>query len=592
MKNIFKYITAVVALLVGFTASGQTQSGLNVDKKVTDNGDGSYTLELETFVTGKSTSKSSVKPINAILVLDMSGSMNFSMSGSNDNSKERLNSLKASATSFANTLIANAIANQVDHKIAIVTFANSSNTKLSWTSLKDNGNSAIDAIASLSATGATRSDYGLNTAKGLIGNNVDPDATNLLVMFTDGVPTSIWSSAINIFAEDFDYSVSASAINHSLDIKNKGYSVYTIGIFEDDDANNMSNYMNAVSSNYPKATATAWSFAGWSDYSKWQPGTQSDTKYFAQVSNATELSKVFETIAGEAIASSDEKRGVDTKAEIYDEITADFLIPRSDSGSIDKNNIVIKCADVKSISNWSDESRSNWVFEWKGERVPTSADGDIKVSLGTKDGKDYVSVTGFDFQSNWCGPVVENGVLKGGNDSFHGSKLIIRITIVQNPNSDGGALTTNTGDSGIYVNDVQLNPSFPVPSTAATEYKVTVKNNSLQNGDSAVYTITRSLNGVVDSSYKLQLILTSDTSVAGISNEKSVKLRLFKGSDENAKYKYTVTETLWNWTYSKSKASLEAVVADQISGLSGPYVFDFSGGTKNDVKIKNVEKTY
>lgn len=586
MKNIFKYIITVVALLVGFTAFGQTQSGLNVDKKVTDNGDGTYTLELETFVTGKSTTNTSVKPINAILVLDISGSMDEKING-----KTKLASLKESALSFVDTLRTNALKNDVAHKVSVISFGTGTNVpvKLSDGDLSNETkyNTVRSQINSLSAFGWTGTGDAMNNALTQAKTVTNSDATNLVILFTDGVPS--------ITGDIFNYYIASNAITYSRSIKDlsTGFKVYTIGIF-DDETSSMTNYMEAVSSNYPKAQASAsWvlPFIGYNSFKLNDRAT--DPHYYHKVDDGEALQNVFETIASEAIASSDEKRAVNTKAEIYDEITADFLIPRSDSGSIDKNNIVITYADVKSIDGWRSDDRSDWVFKWDTERAPKSSDGDIKVSIGTReDGKDYVSVTGFDFQSNWCGPVVVNGNLTSNGSQYHGSKMIIRITIVQNPNSDGGALTTNTGNSGVYVNNVQLNPSFPVPSTAATEYKVTVKNNSLQNGDSAVYTITRSLNGVVDSSYKLQLILTSDTSVAGISNEKSVKLRLFKGSDENAKYKYTVTETLWNWTYSKSKASLEAVVADQISGLSGPYVFDFSGGTKNDVKIKNVEKTY
>ena len=49
---------------------------LNITKKVVDNGDGTYDLVMEAFATGTSQVTTVSKPLDIVLVLDVSGSMN------------------------------------------------------------------------------------------------------------------------------------------------------------------------------------------------------------------------------------------------------------------------------------------------------------------------------------------------------------------------------------------------------------------------------------------------------------------------------------------------------------------------------------
>lgn len=68
------------------------------------------------------------------------------------------------------------------------------------------------------------------------------------MVFTDGEPNH---------GNDFDDDVAATAVNLAHDLKNNGVTVYTIGMFEDADPDdirdNFNKYMNGVSSNYPNA---------------------------------------------------------------------------------------------------------------------------------------------------------------------------------------------------------------------------------------------------------------------------------------------------------------------------------------------------
>ena len=88
MKNTFKYIAALVAFSAATLASGLSMSAQNLPedtylednniayaKRAYVNSDGTYTINLETFVTGEVTQTFEVHPADIVLVLDVSGSM-------------------------------------------------------------------------------------------------------------------------------------------------------------------------------------------------------------------------------------------------------------------------------------------------------------------------------------------------------------------------------------------------------------------------------------------------------------------------------------------------------------------------------------
>lgn len=93
MKNTFKYIAALVAFSAATLVSGLSVFGQNLNdgtykedngiayaKRATLNSDGTYTIDLETFVTGEVTQTFESVPVDVVLVLDVSGSMNEAIS--------------------------------------------------------------------------------------------------------------------------------------------------------------------------------------------------------------------------------------------------------------------------------------------------------------------------------------------------------------------------------------------------------------------------------------------------------------------------------------------------------------------------------
>lgn len=80
MKNTFKYIAFGIALLASSLAlNAQTyheEGGMKTSKTVTGPVDGYYTISLESFATGETTVTETATPVDIVLVLDVSGSMN------------------------------------------------------------------------------------------------------------------------------------------------------------------------------------------------------------------------------------------------------------------------------------------------------------------------------------------------------------------------------------------------------------------------------------------------------------------------------------------------------------------------------------
>ncbi len=83
MNNIFKYIVSFVALVSGLAVCAQNlpsgvyleENGVAYAKRAVINNDGTYTIDLETFVTGEVTQTYESVPVDVVLVLDVSGSM-------------------------------------------------------------------------------------------------------------------------------------------------------------------------------------------------------------------------------------------------------------------------------------------------------------------------------------------------------------------------------------------------------------------------------------------------------------------------------------------------------------------------------------
>lgn len=268
---------------------------------------------LTTLSAMSSTSNSTVTvttPLDIVMVLDASGSMDRAM-GDTDNTK-RITALKNAAYSFIDTIAKqNEGIEGVDrqHKVAIVKFSGDTTKKVGndtyradgytynysqvMSGLTDcSGPGVTDlkkTIKAIKPAGATRADYGLELAEGITSGRAD--AKKIVVFFTDGTPTKV---------DKFDPGVANDAVTAAKNMKDSEAAVYTIGIFDganpsasiqDSNTSQENKFMQAVSSNYPNATA-------WNAH-----GTRAENSdYYKSATNAEELKKVFDDIS-QAITS-------------------------------------------------------------------------------------------------------------------------------------------------------------------------------------------------------------------------------------------------------------------------------------------------
>ena len=267
-------------------------------KSITYNNGGKYTLNLN--VVGKDTRESheTTEKIEVVLVLDTSGSMNYCMDGSqrgcNKSNPKRLTALKEAATSFIDaTETTNDTIQDENSKvrIAIAQFGQTSGVVSSLTS----DTAALkSSVSRLSANGATPADKGMAAAQTAL-LRARPGAKKIVIFFADGVPTT---------QNAFSTRVANNAVQTALAMKSAGTLIYSIGIFEganpeqqsfDNWENDQANqFMHAVSSNYPNATA----------YNKTNWGTGGNLGYYKATNSADDLTKIFDDIQKEITTGS------------------------------------------------------------------------------------------------------------------------------------------------------------------------------------------------------------------------------------------------------------------------------------------------
>ena len=285
---------------------------------VINRGDSAFVTALSALSSTSNVSSTSTTPLDIVLVLDASGSMDDPMNRNDDT--KRIDALKKAANDFVTTI---AEQNQgisdssKQHQVSIVKFSgdksavvgNDTYTKGGYTynysQVMKTMSPCTDAAAftstinSIRPAGATRADNGLQLAQSQTSNR--EDAKKIVIFFTDGSPTS---------TSGFESGVASEAVSAAKAMKDKGTTVYTIGIFSDADpsadpsgASNENKFMHAVSSNYPEAsyTYTQGFWGGWN----WDLGTRAEgSDFYKSASNADDLDKVFEGISSEIVKGS------------------------------------------------------------------------------------------------------------------------------------------------------------------------------------------------------------------------------------------------------------------------------------------------
>lgn len=280
-------------------------------------GDSDFITALSVLSSTSNIASTSTTPLDIVLVLDASGSMDDDMTGG-----KRIDALKNAANAFIDEIATqNASISDASkqHQVSIVKFAGEKSNKVgndtyregrytynysqvmkNMTACSETTKSSFkDTINAIKPAGATNAAAGMELAQGQTSKR--SDAKKIVIFFTDGTPTT---------QSEFSNGVASDAIAAAKTMKDAGASVYTIGIFDganpSDNVNasgtsNENKFMQAASSNYPAAAYTYtqyWLSGEW----KWSFGDRAEgSDFYKSASSASELSKIFEDISKEIV---------------------------------------------------------------------------------------------------------------------------------------------------------------------------------------------------------------------------------------------------------------------------------------------------
>lgn len=466
-------------------AGESSPDGLELNKQFTDNGDGTYTITLESYTTGDVISTEVSTPVDIVLVLDQSGSMAYDFDGDTSSyANSRQKAMKDAVANFISN-VHDKFSDSADHRISIVTFGSNASDLAGWTAVDNAGFTSLsNAVNGLptSPSGATNAGAAMGRAQHLVtdeysytGSNTDRQ--KVVVVFTDGVPTT---------GSTFSTGVANGALNAAANIKAAGATIYSVGIFtganpselygasghfqnsngtvgsywadasllifgdvEHADVPAGNRFLNYLSSNFGGITSIGLTrnnyniiIAQYTRYTITQNYSRINSNYYLTANNASSLDDIFQSIAEQIVTPA-----IDLGSET---VVKDIIAPQ------------LQIPEGSTVRFYTQNS-TNGTDGWGTKTEIT--DGSVHLVPSGDDST--VSVSGFDYNAN-C--VTEE--LK--EDGTHGKKLIIEITVEPGPDFLGGTIDTNGPDSGIYP-DGSTTPigTFPVPDNAFTLKPIT-----------------------------------------------------------------------------------------------------------------------
>ena len=461
MKKRLTAMLMVVALLVSLLSTGAmavdgtgtdgdkpvtevstSSNGITINKKVTTE-NGQSSLSIEAYVSG-TVSSPTTKPLDIVLVLDQSGSMAYDFDGdsTSTNSARRQYAMKQAVHEFISSVADNS---GNEHRMAIVTFGGSANTLQNWTTVDTAGEQRLSrTINNLSNTpeGATNVAAGMTQAESLM-HSARPDAEQVVIVFTDGVPTT---------SNSYNNTTADNAVKAAKRLKDGGATIYTIGIFNGADPDEIygedgegtpgevgytwsaerilfwgdvsevevggaNRFLNLLSSNYPTATSDGATYDTWDilfvaqdSFTITENFDRGEGNYYLTASDSDSLTDVFEEIAGEINPSVN----ADETSVLTDTLSDYFVFGALGSGSGDYSNVKVEVYNATGSGNSPD---------WEKDDVFVTSGIDVSVKGET------INVTGFDYSAY---PVVKN------DETWQGKKLVITFPIQPDANATWG----------------------------------------------------------------------------------------------------------------------------------------------------------
>lgn len=475
-------------------------NGVKLKKTVTKQGDDTYKVTLEQYVTGTVT-QGTVTPIDVVLVLDVSGSMSddfystkyiptydtsnhnkyyyviknnryievswckrcsaftdgcydffgdhrgekfIPKTSENDNTANsvqfyvaEITRTKMDALKLAVNKFIKTIADKnKDSRISIVTFSDNAIIKNQLTSVSTGISDLRNTVNNLRADGSTAADYGLEKAKSVFSNDTSNTGHQRVVIMFTDGEPNHYNG--------FDYDVANDAINHANALKSAEYGakVYTIGIFKNANVGSdlPDDDRNGRTNRYMHLVSSNYPTA----VSMTEIGTDGAVTngYYKVASDTNTLSDAFTQI-GDAVGNP--AITLDSSAVLTDVVAGNFKAPANAS------DVKLYTAAYNGTTN-----------EFAAPVLIT--DTNVKAEVSGQN----VTVTGFDYSANFVSDTVKT-------DGTYGKKLIVEFTIeVDRDKTYGGTQPTNAG-ANIKLGDET------VASVADPEVPVAITNPNIPN---------------------------------------------------------------------------------------------------------------
>lgn len=504
--------------------------GLFINKNASDNGDGTYTISLEAYVTGsiKISSETKNLPADIVLVLDVSGSMDdkIQVGSKNDLSEldtnygaaegiyeynsvgltwvdmryrdgkwqydglfgwtdldqshfgsqniriTKMNALKIATKNFIDQVQAKSAADEVDHKIAIVKFAGNNSSNVGndmYNSGSYNYSQKVMNLTSVTQAATIKTNIDNLTAGGATSADYGMSHAKDVV---NGI-TRESNKVVIMFTDGepnhgngFDNAVANSTIATSKEIKAAGATVYTIGVLSGAD-DTVPMPSNATNVNkYLHYVSSNFKNAN-SLTDAGNPTYPADGKsYYLAASNADQITGIFKQIS-EQIETGGASRTLSSTSVMKDTVSQYFDMPENASD--------IKVYTAKYLGYENDGTTRKFADKAEYSNAEVTVSGQS------------VSVTNFDYSSTEnC---VTDTTNANGSTTYTGSKLIVEFTVTPKEGFLGGNdVPTNGSDSGIYESASAEKPvgSFKVPTVNVPVEKpsVSVNNKTVYEGGS------------------------------------------------------------------------------------------------------------
>ena len=387
-------------------STGEPKNSATIKK----NGNSDFLVGLSALSSTAKIIGQTTVPLDIVLVLDVSGSMN-------DNGK--MATLKTAVNGFIDTTATeNDKRSDVNKqsRISLVKFAGDktdtvgNDTYEEGFIIKDtynytqivsgyeaytsaNKKALQDKVNALEPAGATSADYAMDHAKTLVEQSKKDEQKNasrknvkrIVIFFTDGQPNH---------GSGFNSTVANDAISKAREIK-AAADIYTIGVFEDADASvtggtgkpdqwtkkqKFNAYMHGMSSNYPKADA----------YNNLGARAEGSDFYKA-AKDASSLNSIFEAIAEDIVSKAQSPTHVDQGESPNQGGYITFTDQLGDYMQVDDMNALVYANTIHKEKNQESSDKSTITYTYEGEITDTNhvyPEGnlnDIKITVKKSD---------------------------------------------------------------------------------------------------------------------------------------------------------------------------------------------------------------